>query len=160
MKRELVLEWDTAKIATNAVADRIENKEDLGYGDLTDEQIEKQVNEDSDLYTWEWEYLCEALTELMKKISYRNYYDNYWYVEVVNFGWRERSGHKYFKADTGRELLQAILPRAHCTYKIFRPKDRRTPLIKIQNYHHDSPVGKEWYNIWPMTVKQIEERYG
>ncbi|GAH82814.1 unnamed protein product, partial [marine sediment metagenome] len=79
MEPKLVLEWDTSKIATNAVADRIENKEDLGYEDLTDEQIEETVNEDQDLYTWEWEYLCEALTELMNKISYRNYYDNYWY---------------------------------------------------------------------------------
>lgn len=156
MKRELVLEWDTAKIATNAVADRIENKEALGYGDLTDEQIEEQVNEDSDLYTWEWEYLCEALTELMKKISYRNYYDHYyWYAEVVNFGWRSQSGDNYFKAETGEELLRAILPKTNCTFRIYRESNR----LSIQNFHHDSPVGKEWYHVRAMDKAEVEEKF-
>lgn len=155
MEPKLILEWDTGKIAENEIAHRIENKEDFGFEDLTDEQIEKRVYESHDLYTGEWEYLCEALTELMKKLSYRNYYDNYWYVEVNNFGWRSQSGDKYFKAETGEELLRQILPKTDCTFRIYRESNR----LSIQNFHHDSPVGKEWYHVRAMTKAEVEEEF-
>jgi len=157
MEPKQILEWDTFKIATNEVAHRLENKEDFGYEDLTDEQIERKVFEAcDDLYTWEWEYLCEALTELMKKISYRNYYDHYyWYAEVVNFGWRSQSGQKYFKAETGEELLREILPKTNCTFRIYRESNR----LSIQNFHHDSPVGKEWYHVRAMDKAEVEEEF-
>ena len=153
-----ILSWDTSDIIEREVKYRMENRGDFYDEDLTEEQISNLVLQDVDLFTHQFDYLCDALTEMMENVAHRFHF-GYWYCEVNNFGWRSRDGHRYFKADTGRELLQAILPNTPCTYKIFRPKDRRTPLIKIQNFHHDSPVGKEWYHIWPMTVKQIEERY-
>jgi len=154
-----ILSWDTAEIATRETEHRMAYPEDFSIEEMTEDEVFNDVLKDVDLFTHEFDWFCDSLTEMMKRVAHRFHF-GYWYCEVSNFGWRSQEGHKYFKADTGRELLQAILPRAHCTYKIFRPKDRRTPLIKIQNFHHDSPVGKEWYNIWPMTVKQIEERYG
>lgn len=101
----------------------------------------------------EWDDLVEYLTELMKKKNYRNYYKDRWIVEVKNFGWRSLDGHKCVTAETGAELLRGILPDCDCTFKIFH--NGRTGL-KIQNFHHDSPVGNEWYYIRPMTIKEVE----
>lgn len=104
----------------------------------------------------EWDFLCEALTELMEKVAgrYSNY--GYWKAEVENFGWRSLSGEAEFKAETGEELLQHVLPKTDCHFRIFRVGNE----LRIQNFHHDSPVGKEWYYIRPMTAKEVEEYEG
>lgn len=154
-----ILSWDTAEIASRETEYRMTNPEDFSVEGKTEDEVFQDVLRDGGLFNHEFDYLCDALTEMMENVAHRFHF-GYWYCEVSNFGWRSQGGHKYFKADTGKELLQQILPKTPCTYKIFRPKDRRTPKIMIQNYHHDSPVGKEWYHIWPMTVEQIEERYG
>ena len=95
----------------------------------------------------------------MKQLNYRNYYDNYWYAEVANFGWRSQNGSKVFKASNGTELLSEVLPNTDCTFYIHRSKDKRSNVIKIQNFHHDSPVGNEWYTIRPATYEEVEDFY-
>ena len=97
---------------------------------------------------FEWEYLLEELDELLKEVNP----EGYWYCEVENFGWRNQSGHAYLKFDTGREMLCKVLPKTDCSFNIFREKNN----IRIQNYHHDSPVGNEWYELTPITSKQYE----
>ena len=77
-----------------------------------------------------------------------------WKVEVSNFGWRNQDGQKILRAENGLELLRGILPDTECTFRIYH--DGRTGL-KIQNFHHDSPTGNEWYYIYPMTLKEVEE---
>lgn len=112
---------------------------------------------DEDSQEFEWDCLVDNLTDIMKKISSRNKNFGYWYMSVGNFGWRCLDGHASIRAENGAELLRKVLPDTPCTFKIFRMKDRRNPVLNIQNFHHDSPIGKEWYTIRPMTEKEVEE---
>jgi len=64
-------------------------------------------------------------------------------VEVKNFGWNNRSGVAYFKANKLTDLLVKMLPNTECNFKLYREKK----ILKLQNYHHDSPCGNEWYHI-------------
>jgi len=102
---------------------------------------------------WMWDDFVENLTYVMKKKNYRNYYKDKWMADVRGFGWRCLDGYKRVTAETGKELLREILPKCDCTFKIF--DDGRTGL-KIQNFHHDSPTGNEWYYIRPMTINEVE----
>lgn len=82
---------------------------------------------------------CEELTSFMNKINRKGK----WVAEVKNFGWRSLDGHKEFTAQTGLKLLQKVLPNTQCHYLIYKVGKE----IHINNFHHDSPVGKEWYYI-------------
>ena len=103
-------------------------------------------SERDDEFAWD-DFLVNLDEELKKKNK-----DIYWYVEVENFGWMKRSGHKYFTAKDAREWLSAILPDADCHFKIYNYGKG----LAIQNYHHDSPTGNEWYYVKPIT----ESTYG
>lgn len=92
----------------------------------------------------EWDMLCEELTGL---ISFNE--EKTWYATVSNFGWRNLDGEAGFKAENGRELLQRILPDTDCHFKIYIEGTGDDTVINLQNYHHDSPVGNEWYEILP-----------
>jgi hypothetical protein len=154
MKQDkLIMEYDEFKISEEEIKYRKENKEDFGYEDLTDEEIEKMVYEDIDLFTFAWEDLKEYLTEVMSNLNKRNYYKHKWKVNVNNFGWRNLDGFKEVNAERGEELLREVLPNCDCTFRIF--KDGKNG-IKIQNFHHDSPMGNEWYYIKPMSKKEVE----
>lgn len=173
-----IMSWDTNQIAEDRVNDIMENPGDnlhvfdendefvdaweesgqdtkkfialLKKKDLYDE-FEKLAREnayqDSDQYEVEWDSLKEYLTEKMKEKNP----DGYWRADMSNFGWRGVSGSKYFEADNGEKLLQEILPKTDCTFYIY---DFGKDGLAINNFHHDSPMGKEWYYIVP--VKQVE----
>ena len=88
---------------------------------------------------FQMDMMFDGLTELMKgKQS--------WFAEVHDFGWKKAGGFSNFKASTGREFMSAILPKADCSFKIHRMGDDG---FAIQNFHHDSPVGEEWYYVVP-----------
>ena len=72
----------------------------------------------------------------------------FFYVEVKNFGWRSIDGFKYCKANSMTELLSSILPDTECTFNVHHWGRG----LAIQNYHHDSNTGNEWY-----YAKQISE---
>lgn len=134
---KMIAEWDTL----NIIKGQVEFLKETGeYQDKTDDQLFNLAAEDSDLFDWEWESLCDCLTEYMVRNKHGG-----WLAEVKNFGWRSLNGHKHFEARTGRELLQAILPQTDCTFKVFRYGRG----LAIQNSHHDSPTGNEWYYISP-----------
>ena len=99
---------------------------------------------------FEWEYLLEELDQLIKEINS----DGYWYCTVENFGWRNIDGHAYLKFETAKEMISRILPKCECSFNIFREKN----IIRIQNYHHDSPTGNEWYELIPITYEQYENQ--
>lgn len=99
-------------------------------------------NEETDS-EFEWECLCDSLTELMEKINPKGQ----WHCNVHNAGWMARNGYKNFKTTKGLELLQAILPKADCHFRIFVEGKGFGRYIKIQNFHHDSPTGNEWYEV-------------
>ena len=126
--------WDTYEITKNQADFLIES----GECDEEDEAF-NQARQDSDLITFERERLTEALTEKLQEINP----DGYWHAEVSNFGWRNQDGHKQFIADDGQTFLREVLPETDCTFRIYFVDKE----IRIQNFHHDSPVGNEWYTI-------------
>jgi len=150
----LIAAWDIYEIIQSQVSclkDEDENtQQKLKEGSLTEDQLFCQVSQDFDLFQFEHECMADNLTEYMKRINP----DGYWRAEVSNFGWRCLDGSKYFSADTGAELLQNVLPQTECTYKIFRVRARRW--LAIQNYHHDSPMGREWYIVKPCAQSSYE----
>lgn len=91
---------------------------------------------------FEWEDITESLTSEMN----RKNPSGMWEASVENFGWRSVSGTKpKFRADNGQDLLFKILPETDCHFKIF---DIRRG-FKINNAHHDKPMGGELYFILP-----------
>ena len=139
---KLLAAWDICDIATQQAKYLIEQARDEGE-ELDEDTAFQRACEDSDLYQIEWEYLLEHLTAL---IAERNP-DGKWYCNVQNFGWREIDGYKYFTAENGAKFLAAILPDCDCTFKIFDYQAGKG--FAIQNWHHDSPVGREWYYVMP-----------
>ena len=132
-----LLEWDTCDI-TKAQADFL--KETGDYPDKTDDELFKIACEDEDLLSYEFDSLCECLTHFMRRNEHGG-----WKATVNNFGWRSLNGEKMFHATNGRELLQAILPKTDCTFRVYRYGNG----FAINNAHHDSPVWKEWYYVLP-----------
>jgi hypothetical protein len=109
-------------------------------------------SEDSELSSENFDYLTDNLTKLMEKVAKGYTQSTVWIGDVSNFGWRGLDGSKTFKATDGKELLREVLPDTNCYFNIYR--GRHT--IRIQNFHHDSPMGKEWYYIRPTTTKEAE----
>jgi hypothetical protein len=110
-----------------------------GYESCCESEEDKEASRKSG---WQWElqddydWLTQQLTEWMAG-------RRHWKADVVNFGWRQQSGYKFFTANDGRSLLREVLPKTDCTFKIFKEDG----VLKIQNYHHDSPTWVEWYTI-------------
>lgn len=119
---------------------------------LDEDEAFEQAGADDDLIRDEWESLCEALTDLMKRI---NPHGRRWIAEVQNFGWRSQDGHAVFDVQTGEELLQKALPETDCTFTIYF--DFRRRLISIDNAHHDKPMGGEWYYFRPATLREEQK---
>lgn len=98
-----------------------------------------------DDFAWE-----DLLTELQTLLNEKNP-EGYWFAKVVNFGWRNMNGHQEFQTTDARTFLRKILPDTDCHFNIF---DYKKNGLAIQNYHHDSPTGKEWYYITPRKPKE------
>ena len=99
---------------------------------------------------FEWDYLLGQLNEIIKETNP----DGYWYCKVSNFGWLKKSGYAYLKFDNGKDMIRRVLPQCECSFNVYR--EGKT--LKIQNYHHDSPTGNDWYELMPITYKQYEEQ--
>lgn len=91
-----------------------------------------------------WKDFCEDLTFVLQE---RNP-SGKWNAEVENFGWDKRSGRKSFEAKTGSDFLRELLPNCDCRFKIFA-MGLKSKGIAVQNFHHDSPMGAEWYCVLP-----------
>lgn len=143
------------------VKTRIENKEkELGTRDLAIEAIEKEVRDevynDTSVYERAYDDLCEYLTEELRVLTRTKSGDSMFFkVDVKNFGWRSLDGHKYIRVENVKELLQAILPDTSCTYRFFKVKHGK--MLAMQNFHHDSPCGNEWYIIKSCAYSTYEE---
>jgi len=127
--------WDTYEILNNQAKFLIEN------GDaVNDDEALSKASDDHDLFSFEWDDLLECLSDKLQEINSTGY----WYCEVNNFGWRNQSGWSRFEADNAKVFLSNILPNTECTFRIFIDDDNT---IRIQNFHHDSPTGNEWYTV-------------
>jgi len=147
-----VLVWDTCEIAREQAKFLVEQAKEEGKT-LDEEQAFELATNDYDLYQFEWDCLCDELTEIMSRINP----DGRWYCEVSNFGWRHLDGHCRFKAESGRVFLQAVLPKTDCTFKLY---DRGSHIV-VDNAHHDAPCGGETYTIEPdkrWVIKALYER--
>ncbi len=97
----------------------------------------------------EIEHFTEYLTSILK---HKNP-GGYWKAQVRNFGWRNLDGVKFLQAGDGESFLREILPKTDCHYYIFNYGKG----LAIQNFHHDSPVGNEWYYDVPTTARMFAE---
>jgi len=145
-KRKL-MSWDTLQIVDAEVKFRLSMEDE----DRSEEEIRNSAYSDSDLFAWEWESLLECLTNLMT--SKQKDEGTYWRAEMHNFGWRKLNGEQVFEAETGQELLRRILPDTDCTFGIYGFGRG----FAIQNAHHDSPLGDEWYYIVPIAASTYEK---
>ena len=100
-------------------------------------------NHDQDEFAWEC--TTEALTELMEE---RDLIDVPLLITAEGRGWRKLGGKKIAWAETGADLLREILPDASCS---FRVHEQPHGGLGINNFHHDSCSGKEWY--WICSIK-------
>ena len=97
---------------------------------------------------YEWEDLCDDMTNLMNRINP----GGDWHCDLSNFGWRGTSGHKDFGANTGGDLFSEILPNTECYFRVYDRGDE----IHIENFHHDRPMGGEWYVLTPQSESDEE----
>jgi hypothetical protein len=154
-ERNLYTAWDVNDIVDEEVKFRQEEQAEevkAGTRDKVEDEdvIRQRAYQDTDLFDAQWDMMTEAVSELMEKVNKTNY----WVADVENFGWRSQSGTTgVFEAKNGHELLQKVLPKTDCTFKVFKVDGE----IRIQNWHHDSPMGNEWYTIRRATAKEIKE---
>lgn len=137
--------WDTYDIAKCQAQYLVESgqfeNDDAAFNDAC---------ADSDLYQWQWEDLLDSLGEKLKEINPTGR----WHAEVKNFGWRSQNGWNEFDADDAKTFLHKILPNTDCTFRIFIDPDKT---LRLQNFHHDSPCGNEWYYIKAATEEEQAE---
>lgn len=145
-KNEPILSWDEDEIIEAEVKYQLEEqKAEPEEPQRTEDEIRKQTYE-GDTLAWAWDDFEENLTELINKISP----EGYWSASVQGFGWKGLDGEKTFFADNASDFIHAILPQTDCTFYIYKTRHG----LSINNFHHDSPTGKEWYYLEPMTYKE------
>jgi len=154
MQQAPLISWDTQALIEAEVGWRRENLEgerdedDLFMDAAREDELFRDVAWDADFFRREWEGLCDYLTELMGQ---RGMTTHLLRCTVENFGWRHLDGEKVFWAETGSDLLQKILPETDCTFYIYGDEDG----LRIQNFHHDSPMGKEIYLVVPVETEIV-----
>ena len=149
---KLLVKYDQADACEQEIQHQMENWK---YFDQYEEkpsyeQVQDKMHQsDYSFLEFYWEDIKEYLTELMqgKKST------GYWKASVNNFGWRNQNGQKFFKADTGEELLREVLPNCDCTFHVFNWRNG----FCIRNWHHDSPMGNEYYYIVPIQYSTYEK---
>src|SRR6266852_593415 len=134
-----LLSWDES--IDDEVRYRLDqHEEDLKVGVIskderkTEKEIEGKIYADQDFWHFHWEDFTAYLTSILDRKSP----DGYWKAQVRNFGWRNLDGVKFLQAKSGASFLREILPQTDCHFYIFNYGKG----LAIQNFHHDSPVGK------------------
>ena len=114
---------------------------------------------DEEEINFSWDMFTEDLTSDLNRIFPKGEVA----CKVECFGWRGCDGfQETFGFNNGHEFLNKILPDGECTFKIHERKDSTYGHhLAIQNFHHDSPVGKEWYYvIRPKYANQVRDEVG
>ena len=131
--------WQPSEIIDNYVKESLEFD---NPDNLTEEELYDNVN-DSEFLSMEWDFFIEDLNEQLKEINP----DGFWRAKVENFGWQNLDGALDFHAENSVEFLRHILPNTDCHFVI----SKYGKGLAIQNWHHDSPTGNEWYYVTPIT---------
>jgi hypothetical protein len=142
MTDDMLISWDYTERVSSEAKYRIENWKEFDEYDEqpNEEDMFETIASDPFFSQEEWQEFIECFGEILKE---RNP-EGYWSVDVQCFGWRCIDGHAEFFADTAEEFIRRLLPNCDCTFRVY-PDGKHG--LKIQNFHHDSPVGKEWYYI-------------
>jgi hypothetical protein len=140
-----LLSWDQSEILKAEVERRLEEDNPDG---LSEDQMWPRVAEDPFLIQSEWEYFLEVLDDLLKEKNP----DGCWKAEVHGFGWRGLDGHSVFRAESAAGFLKKVLPKCDCTFIIYGYGRG----LAINNFHHDSPTGREWYYLIPTTARVVD----
>ncbi len=148
-KSQFITGYDSSDIADNQAKFLMEQDPTL-----TEKAALEQAYEDYDLYQWAWDDVKEALTGAMKEMTPGKWLNTYWKAEGRNMGWQHRSGHKFFKAENGEEMMRAIFPQTDLSFKATWGPFHKS--IEFVVYHHDAPTG-EFYSVRPATKKEIED---
>lgn len=115
----------------------------------------------TELGEYDWEVTCAEFGRLLEHVHPRGV----WLVQVAGFGWRSQTGQGMValsSAGDGEEMLRSILPETACRFRIFQKQAiaGNQTYIRLQNFHHDSPTGNEWYTLWPATIEHQCEYCG
>lgn len=125
-------------------------KEYLADDNYTSDKAMEEIGNDTDYWQFQYDDLLYQLSEIIKTKNI----NGYWKATMDNFGWLHQNGYKYFTATTGQDLLTQILPQTDCQYRIYQYGKG----LAIQNFHHDSPTGNEWYYITPVNETTYERQ--
>lgn len=106
---KMLASWSTLEVIQSQVEWL---KENGGNEGKTDDQLFQIASEDPDLFDYNYDCLCDYLTELMSKNTHGG-----WVAEVNNFGWRSLNGHKYFQAMTGNHYFKPFSLRPNALLK-------------------------------------------
>ena len=160
---DAILSWDEGRYIDQEVQQR---KDEIlaehPLAEIDEDVIRNQFCTDPDLLTWPWENLCDELTQLMEAIQEDE--RTTWKAYMCNGGWRRYSGEQIIHVDDGLAFLRAILPNTGTYYIHLYRNVRNVPFqgkigLAIQNYHHDSPVGNEWYYVYPYDEDAEEQAW-
>ena len=102
---------------------------------------------------YQWEDLQWALDEIIAEVNPAGF----WKARVKNFGWRSLNGHKVFYAHRGADILRNILPNTDCNFTIYKYRKHG---LAINNFHHDSPMGAEWYYLTRISEREFQKERG
>ena len=146
--KHLLAGYDEADIFAHEVDYQMEQANTEGEPITKDEAISLAYNA-YDLFSDEWGYFTETLTELLQKKAHDG---NAWRVIGKELGWRKLNGYKYTLADTATKLLQAMLPETDCTISVYNYKNG----YQVQASHHDAPMGESYF-VTPCALSTYEK---
>lgn len=143
-----IFEW-FEEILESDIESEIEVTQEVSNKTITREEAIEQLNTSPTFWQDYWDMEMEFLTELLNEKNP----DGYWKAQVKGFGWRNLDGEKYFQADNASDFLRELSPDTNNHFRIYRWRNG----FSIQNYHHDSPTGNEWYYVVPIKASTYEK---
>jgi len=151
---KLLLSYDEYEATENEAIFQLELAQNDGEKDINIDIIRDRLSQGQygfDYLNFYADDVIKSLTEIIEQKFSKN---NYWvFARVKNFGWNNSDGQKVCQLQNGIDVINKILPQTDCTFKIFNFGKG----IAIQNWHHDSPIGNEWYYILPASKKTLKQ---
>ena len=139
---KVLIEYDESKYLNEKIKYRLEHWEDFYEEKPSEDEVGEDVC-DSDILDIYWNDVSYYLT---REVLEKKNKDGYWKCIVEGFGRRNYSGEAYLEINNANDLATKVLPNTNCTFKVYNYGKG----IAIQNWHHDSPTGNEWYYLTPI----------
>lgn len=133
--------WMRHEMATYEAQFRIDELGVIEDGTYADEdEVISSIYEDHDFWQNEYDHILDRLTEVLSEIEFS---EGPILVRAYNVGWQNLSGAKLVWAETGKELLEKILPDTDCQWELKDTAKEGEYMMAV--YHHDSPTGEFYY---------------